>query len=214
MSLNDADLKLLAKMLAEKYWMAISLALKTGEDLSATRHKHAESMAELTAGWNDARVVELHELYANELNLLSSAEEAGHNGESQAFQDNGSDFISKKVDRSSVREYVRRDSESLRACAMAGGNVYQLSLDQQDIVNEHIAGMPSADAAAFLKVYTEELEASAHHSNLEADRLNKQADLLNAQTAASTYGTEVVGRTIGVILLVVFFIVILSNLRK
>ena len=207
MSLNDADLKPLAKMLAEKYWTAISLAIKTGEDLTSTRHKHAENMAELTAGWSDARAAEFHELYASELNLLSSAEDAGHSGEAQAFQNSGSDFISRKVDRASVREYVRRNSEALVAAATRGENVHQLALDQQDAVNERIAAMSSADAAAFEVVYFEELQANTSHMNAETQRINQRVEV-------DTQNAENFGKIVGFVVFVIIVVALFSSFKR
>ncbi|MCA5970175.1 hypothetical protein KBY08_00405 [Pseudomonas sp. P135] len=62
--------------------------------------------------------------------------------------------------RSEIREYVRIDGEALAAFGRAGGNIHQMILDQQDVVEGLLEGLSIEQRDRFNKIYTEEVNAS------------------------------------------------------
>ncbi|RXT72245.1 hypothetical protein B1F77_26870 [Pseudomonas syringae] len=62
--------------------------------------------------------------------------------------------------RSEIREYVRIDGEALAAFGRAGGNIHQMALDQQDVVEGLLDGLSSEQRNRFNKIYLEEVNAT------------------------------------------------------
>lgn len=62
--------------------------------------------------------------------------------------------------RSEIREYVRIDGEALAAFGRAGGNIHQMVLDQQDVVEGLLDGLSGEQRNRFNKIYLEEVNAT------------------------------------------------------
>ncbi|WP_440061473.1 hypothetical protein ACTAB0_11485 [Pseudomonas syringae] len=109
--------------------------------------------------------------------------------------------------RADIREYVRVNGEALLAFAQQGGNVYQLSLDQQDEMDALIANLSEEGKIRFLNLYTEEMNARTSKVNHET------AELVSA-TAKSEVADSQIGSALAAIALLILFIIVISKLSS
>lgn len=109
----------------------------------------------------------------------------------------------KKLDRATIRVLAEKNSAELLVVAKGGGNVYQKSLDQMDVVNEMAAAMTEDEAVLFLNMYSEELNACTQKTN---DETNK----ILAEVATQNNTAEVVGGVIGALILFTIIFLILK----
>lgn len=114
---------------------------------------------------------------------------------------------SRKVDRSAVRELVRKNMEELIAHAKAGGNAHQKALDQKDFVDEMASMLSLEDRAAFYTVYTEEMNAKNAEVSSQTERIISDAELQGANE-------ENIGKIIGGLIFVAFFLFIFFKVIK
>jgi hypothetical protein len=82
--------------------------------------------------------------------------------------------LERKLDRQAVRKLAEKHSSELQKVANAGGNHYQVSLDQNDKVMEYAQSLSSEDHIAFLNMYAEELNAITSKKNDNANKLIAQ----------------------------------------
>lgn len=87
------------------------------------------------------------------------------------------------VDRAAVRQLVKEDSQFSLAAARAGHNIDQLALDRKDQIEQFMASLNEADAAAFSRMYVEEVLAhSTHDASVHAQQIQvAEADFKLAQ---------------------------------
>ncbi|MBM1181197.1 MULTISPECIES: hypothetical protein [Pseudomonas] len=106
--------------------------------------------------------------------------------------------VTRTLDRQAVRALAEGNTAELRQFAQAGGNVYQKSLEQSDKVRAHAAQLSDEDAAAFLNMYAEELDACT----------NKTLDDTRAiQQNAENMG-QIVGGVIAAIVIIIFLAIV------
>lgn len=103
--------------------------------------------------------------------------------------------------RAEIRQLVATHHAALRAVAGRGGNPHQTSLDQLDQVRTYAALLDPADGLAFLTMYTEEGDAAARQTEVEADALHAALSVKEARAAQQAQG---------LVMVVVFVVVALS----
>lgn len=114
---------------------------------------------------------------------------------------------SRKVDRSAVRELVRKNMEELIEHAKAGGNAHQKALDQKDFIADMTSRLSPEDRNAFYSVYTEEMNAKSAEVERQADRIVSHAELQGANE-------ENFGKILGGLILIVLLLYGLSRLIR
>jgi hypothetical protein len=88
------------------------------------------------------------------------------------------------LDRPTIRALAEKNSAELREVAQSGGNVYQVSLDQQDKITEFSNTLSEEDAIKFLNMYSEELNACSSKTNDETAAVLAEAESSNQAAAA------------------------------
>lgn len=108
------------------------------------------------------------------------------------------------IDRQSIRELVRQDSEHMVDVARRGGNVYQTSLDRQDEISNFVTKLSVEDQQKFYTIYSEELQASTNTKTDQITAIHAKThdDLLKNINSSSHVSTW--------ISLIVFFIILSS----
>jgi hypothetical protein len=117
----------------------------------------------------------------------------------------------RKIDRLAVRQLVIRDSEEMQACAMMGGNSFQLSLDQKDAVNAQIEHLSDDDKLAFLNVYNEELSALNSQMKQKLIQIKEDASKIDAKIMADNESAAIWGKVAGVFILIVLTIFLFTR---
>lgn len=108
--------------------------------------------------------------------------------------------------REKIRELVSLRSQYTSEIIREGGNVYQASLDIQDIFFNFISTAPVLAQSAIIDVYTQEIEAYAQ-------KIKDETDQLNAQRINDEKTAHHVGECIGVIILMLFIFFIFGSLK-
>jgi len=88
------------------------------------------------------------------------------------------------IDRASVRRLVQDDAQYMSDAIAGGGNPHHVSLDRQDQVDAFAAALSDPDKAEFLRLYGEELNASAQARLDAAAALNAQEVEKHIETAS------------------------------
>ncbi|MEE4662770.1 hypothetical protein V2L09_02410 [Pseudomonas alliivorans] len=115
--------------------------------------------------------------------------------------------------RSEIREYVRIDGEALAAFGRAGGNIHQMILDQQDVVDGLLEGLSIEQRNRFNKIYTEEVNASTaklrediskiESPQLETVDINPQPSTVEIEPTSSK-GIFVILGLVAVVMLILY----------
>ncbi|SDQ57611.1 hypothetical protein SAMN04490192_1959 [Pseudomonas lundensis] len=108
----------------------------------------------------------------------------------------------RKVDRNAVRALATKESAEIMACAKAGGNVFQLTLDHQDAFDALIEPLPDAEKLALIKVHTQELNAlTLHLKHSEAAAVSEAQERVGeTDTYTETY--LILGKVLGLVVIV------------
>lgn len=100
------------------------------------------------------------------------------------------EFPEPPFDRQKVRAVVEAEHEASMAFHGAGGNILQLTLDQKDAREAYLATLSEEDRERFETLYREEVEALTVGLNLEADRLERETAVMNAELATQDAAAE------------------------
>lgn len=108
------------------------------------------------------------------------------------------EILDKNIDRKTIRKLAEKNSDELQDISNAGGNVYQLSLEQHDKVNDFSEKLSEEDSVKFLTIYAEELTACS----------NKKMDDANLNLLVEQQNNQAVGAVVGIIFTIgmLFFI--------
>ncbi|MEL0629747.1 hypothetical protein [Psychromonas aquatilis] len=108
------------------------------------------------------------------------------------------EILIENIDRQTIRKLAEKNSGELQDIVNAGGNVYQVSLEQQDKLTDFAERLSEKDAAKFLTIYNEELGACS----------NKRVDDLNIELQTEQQNNQAVGMVISIIFIIgiMFFI--------
>ncbi|WP_163021231.1 hypothetical protein [Pseudomonas viridiflava] len=109
--------------------------------------------------------------------------------------------------RAEIREYVRVNGEALLAFAQQGGNVYQLSLDQQDAMDALIANLSEDEKIRFLNIYTEEM-------NARTSKVNSETEEFLSAVAKSEVADSQIGAVLAGIAFLILFLIVISKLSS
>ena len=106
-------------------------------------------------------------------------------------------LIDRKIDRKAVRELVKKFQLEREEF---DGNVHQLSLDQQDSVEEFKNSMTEAEALTFSKIYLEETNALLDETRALTQETYDVIKNIEDSSAASQLSTTIILATILVFL--------------
>lgn len=93
-----------------------------------------------------------------------------------------------KFDRQSLRALAERDDAEMMACIEAGGNPYQLSLDQADRFEAAIRHLPIEEATAAQEIMAQEIQAIASANQVRAAELQVKAAELRVKAVEQSTG--------------------------
>jgi len=91
-------------------------------------------------------------------------------------------------DRQSLRALAERDNEEMQACINAGGNPYQLSLDQTDRFEASIQHLPEAEATAARELMAQEVQAITSANEARAAQLQVKAAEMRVKAIEQSAG--------------------------
>lgn len=108
--------------------------------------------------------------------------------------------IEERIERNTIRLLAERNSVELQNVANAGGNVYQVSLEQQDEITAFSKKLSDDNAIKFMTLYAEELDA---FTNKNIDDVNK---MLNEQAINQDALGMLLACAFFVVMIFVFFV--------
>lgn len=115
-----------------------------------------------------------------------------------------------RLNRQAVRKVVERHSRLMTEAQERGENSQQVGLDNLDAIQERIANQPLELQNAFWVMFTEELEAITSHINHQTEKLNQETERLLEKQAEFESKADYAGTMIGAVILLLFFVMILS----
>lgn len=203
---SEYEAKILGQSLANEFLSELNKAVEAGSDAVLVSDLYTAKLALAASQMTTEIQAAFYDSYSEEMSRVS-----GGDGQAAEVSSTSPNFDKPKVnvDRMAVRSYVEKDCAALRECAEKGGNVHQLSLDQQDILDGHLANLSDEEKVAFLDVYTQEMNAMNAHMVSETDRLNIQTEQTLAKIESDRGAAEAFGKGIGVLIIfaiVLFFV--------
>ncbi|WP_122544372.1 hypothetical protein [Pseudomonas viridiflava] len=116
--------------------------------------------------------------------------------------------------RSEIREYVRIDGEALAVFGRSGGNIHQMILDQQDVVEGLLEGLSGEQRGRFNRIYLEEVNAST--AKLREDLIktgNPQLETVDISPQPSSVEIEPTSSK-GIVVILGFVVLVMLVLYK
>lgn len=209
-SLSDSIIKI-AKAMAETHFMEVRRSALAGNNLEVAMEENERDRLNTASCFLADEVEFFNETYYSEYRRLSSVEVEDAIARSKASIDNSppkpADVEVRKIDRLAVRKLVQKNVDELHACSCSGTNAHQKALDQQDVLAEMVACLSVADQEAFYRVYAEEMNANTAQVEIQTSKL-----LLAA--AQSNESAEMVGKAIGVIIIIAIVIFAFSKIFR
>lgn len=112
------------------------------------------------------------------------------------------------MDRAEVRALAEKHSEELKLVVDEGGNVFQKSIDQNDLVDAIGKAMDDGDAEKFYAMYAEEMEACTNQTIERTNQIIARTREIEHATAEANLKAESFGGAIGVAILLAVIVLI------